>query len=243
LDRISFEIRKGEKLALVGESGEGKSTIVNLLLRFYEAQKGKIFINNYDISQVSQTSLHQNIAVVFQESLLFSGTIEENISYGKLGASKDEIIKAAKAANAYEFIEKLPQKFESLIGERGVKLSGGQKQRIAIARAILKDAPVIILDEATSSLDSKSEMMVQQGLDRLLNNRTSIIIAHRLSTISTADHILVLQGGKIAQYGSAKDLMIDKHGLYYKMVSLQRELLKTPSEERKRQLEKFDLVG
>lgn len=243
LEDISFSISANEKLALVGESGEGKSTIVNLLLRYYEPQKGKIVINNQNISSISQESLHQVIAVVFQESLLFSGSIMENIRYGKPKASRDEIIDAAQAANAHEFIKNLPEKYESLIGERGVKLSGGQKQRIAIARAILKNAPIIILDEATSSLDSKSEIQVQKGLDRLLQNRTSIIIAHRLSTISGADHILVIQKGKVAQYGKSGELLKDKEGLYHQMVSLQQTLTQMPDEEKIEKLQKFDLVG
>lgn len=243
LKNINFYINKNEKLALVGESGEGKSTIVNLLLRYYEPQKGKILINSQNIAGVTQESLCKNIAVVFQESLLFSGTVAENISYGKPGASKKKIIEAAKAANAHEFIVKLSKKYNSLIGERGVKLSGGQKQRIAIARAILKNAPIIILDEATSSLDSRSELQVQKGLDRLLTNRTSIIIAHRLSTISDADNILVLQNGMVSQYGPPTKLIRDKDGLYAQLINLQQQLLKIPTEERKRELEKFDLVG
>lgn len=242
LEGISFTIRSGEKFALVGESGQGKSTIANLLLRFYEPQAGVISINGQDISNVTQQSLHQQIAIVFQESLLFSGTIEENILYGKPGASKDEVIAAAKAANAHEFIEKLPNGYASTIGERGVKLSGGQKQRIAIARAILKDAPIIILDEATSSLDSRSELLVQQGLDHLLHNRTSIIIAHRLSTIANADRILVISEGKVAQYGTPHELLQDKKGIYAQLVSLQTKLLSTPS-VRKQKLKAFDLVS
>lgn len=241
LNNINFHIKPKEKLALVGESGQGKSTLVNLLLRYYEPQKGHIYINNQDISQISQASLHRNIAVVFQESLLFSGTIEENIRYGNLDASQKEIIEAAKAANAHEFINGLPDQYNSLVGERGVKLSGGQKQRISIARAMLKNAPIIILDEATSSLDSKSEIQVQKGLDRLLANRTSIIIAHRLSTIASADYILVIEKGTISQYGTAKTLLADRNGLYAQLVNLQRRLLITPETEEK--LQKFDLVG
>jgi len=243
LDHVTFEIHGNEKMALVGESGEGKSTLVNLILRYYEPQQGMILINGRDVSKVSQQSLRSNIAVVFQESLLFSGTIFENIRYGKPSATVEEVTEAAKAANAYEFISKLPHQFESVIGERGVKLSGGQKQRIAIARAMLKDAPIIILDEATSSLDSKSEVQVQQGLDRLLKNRTSIIIAHRLSTIAHANHILVLSKGKIAQYGTSRQLLADKKGLYAQMVSLQSKLLKMPSEERETKLREYDLIG
>lgn len=243
LSNINFRIKTGETLALVGESGQGKSTIVNLLLRYYEPQNGEICINGQDISEVMLASLHRNIAVVFQESLLFSGTVYENIQYGKPDASYDEIIAAAKAANAHEFIITLENGYHSLIGERGVKLSGGQKQRIAIARAILKNAKINILDEATSSLDSKSELAVQKGLEKLLTDRTSIIIAHRLSTISNADHILVIHKGKVAQYGTAKELLSKKTGLYSRMVALQQELLKAPSEEREKRLKEFDLIG
>ncbi len=243
LKGVSFAIYPGEKLALVGESGQGKSTIVSLLLRYYEPQKGSVVINGQDICSITQKSLHENIAVVFQESLLFSGTIRENIGYGKTGASDKEIIEASKAANAYEFITDLPDKLDTVIGERGVKLSGGQKQRIAIARAILKDAPIIILDEATSSLDSKAEVAVKTGLDRLLTNKTSIIIAHRLSTLSNADHILVIAEGRVAQYGKASELIRDPTGLYAQLVELQHQLLTAPSELKKKKLEQFDLIG
>jgi ATP-binding cassette subfamily B protein len=246
LKNISFGIQANEKFALVGESGQGKSTIVNLLLRYYQPQQGQILIGNQDISQVTQDSLHKQIAVVFQDSLLFSGTIMENILYGTPEATEEQAIAAAKAANAEEFIAKLPNGYQSIIGERGVKLSGGQKQRLSIARAMLKNAPIIILDEATSALDSKSELLVQEGLERLLRNRTAIIIAHRLSTIANADHILVIAEGKIAQYGSANQLIKDKHGLYAQLVKLQQRVAtgknKTP-EELEPELKKFDLVG
>lgn len=243
LNNVSFHIRPKAKFALVGESGQGKSTIVNLLLRFYEPQSGTIRVNGQDISTLTQQSLHRHIAVVFQESLLFSGTIAENITYAKPTATREEIQEAAKAANAHDFIHSLPQGYNSIVGERGVKLSGGQKQRIAIARAILADAPIIILDEATSSLDSKAEVEVQKGLDRLLSGRTCIIIAHRLSTIANADHILVLAGGKVAEQGTRKELLAKKDGLYKGLVELQSQLLKSPSEKKAARLKKFDLVG
>lgn len=243
LKNISFTVKNGERIALVGESGQGKSTIVNLLLRYYEPQKGVISINNQDISNITQDSLHSQFAVVFQESLLFSGTIYENIKYGKPDATEKEIINAAKAANAHSFIMEFPNQYKSMIGERGVKLSGGQKQRIAIARAIIKQAPIIILDEATSSLDSKAEIEVQKGLNELLKNKTSIIIAHRLSTIASADHLLVIENGKISQYGTHAELLKDKTGLYSQLVSLQETLLKAPSEEHKKKLEAFDIVS
>ncbi len=243
LHDVSFTVKKGEKFALVGESGEGKSTIANLIMRFYDPQQGAVFINGQDVRQVEQHSLRRIIAVVLQESLLFSGTILENIRYGKSEATEEEVIAAARAANAHEFIEKLPQGYKSVIGERGVKLSGGQKQRISIARAILKNAPLIILDEATSALDSRSELHVQKGLDALLRNRTSIIIAHRLSTIANADHILVLAKGKVAQYGTPRELLRETQGMYAQLVHLQSELLKAPSEQRNARLKQFDLVG
>lgn len=245
LDDVSFHIRQGAKFALVGESGQGKSTIVNLLLRFYQPQSGAIRISGQDIATVTQESLHRQIAVVFQESLLFSGTLLENIRYARPKATLAEVINAAKAANAHEFVDKLPDKYGSVVGERGVKLSGGQKQRIAIARAMLADTPIIILDEATSALDSRSELLVQEGLERLLRGRTSIIIAHRLSTISHADHILVLSGGKVAEQGTAQELLHKKQGLYKGLVELQSQLLKSPGEKEKKseRLKKFDLVG
>ncbi len=243
LHDISFSIQTGEKFALVGESGQGKSTIVNLLLRYYEPQQGTISLYGENIENVTQKSLHDQIAVVFQESLLFSGSIMDNIRYGKPEASDEMVIKAAKAANAHEFILGLPGGYQSTIGERGVKLSGGQKQRISIARAMIKNAPIIILDEATSSLDSKAEVEVQKGLEELLKGRTAIIIAHRLSTIASANHVLVLHGGRVAQYGSHAELLRDPKGLYAQLVSLQQRLLKAPSEDTKEKLATFDLVG
>ena len=240
---ISFTIKRGEKFALVGESGEGKSTIVNLLLRYYIPQEGSILISGKNISAITENSLHRQVAVVFQESLLFSGTIMDNIRYGKPDATDAEVVRAAKAANAHEFISGLEGGYSSMIGERGVKLSGGQKQRIAIARAIIKNAPIIILDEATSSLDSRAELEVQKGLHALMQNRTAIIIAHRLSTIASANHILVLANGKVAQYGSHGELLKEKNGLYAQLVSLQQRLLKAPTEATKEKLHSFDLVG
>ena len=243
LNNISFLISRGEKLALVGESGQGKSTLVNLLLRYYQPQKGVIKIFGKDISMVTKESLLKNVTVVFQESLLFSGTVYENIRYGKPDAARDEIINAAKAANAHEFILKFPKKYSSYIGERGIKLSGGQKQRIAISRAILKDAPIVVLDEATSSLDSRSEVLVQEGIKRLLKGRTSIIIAHRLSTIADSDKIAVLSGGRIVQFGPPAELLKDETGLYSRMINLQKKLMSATAEERENALKEYDLVG
>ncbi len=243
LKDVTFAIKRGQKLALVGESGQGKSTIVNLLLRYYTPQKGTIAVSGSDIAYVTQASLRTQVAVVFQESLLFSGSILENIRYGSPDATEEEVQKAAIAANAYEFIETLPDGLHSLIGERGVKLSGGQKQRIAIARAMLKDAPIIVMDEATSSLDSRSEVLVSRGLEKLMENRTSIIIAHRLSTIADADVVLVVADGKIAEYGSPKELLKNSSGRYSKMVSLQQKLMTATAEERTAALAEFDIVG
>lgn len=242
LNNVSFSIKRGEKLALVGESGQGKSTLVNLLLRYYKPQKGDIKIFGKDISTVTKHTLMENVTVVFQESLLFSGTIYENIAYGKANVTKAQVIEAAKAANAHEFIIKFQKKYNSLIGERGIKLSGGQKQRIAIARAILKDAPIVVLDEATSSLDSRSEVLVQEGIRRLLHGRTSIIIAHRLSTIADADKVAVIEGGRVVQFGPPKKLLKDERGLYFRMVKLQKRLLSATTQEREEALKEYDLV-
>ncbi|MEK7060867.1 MAG: ABC transporter ATP-binding protein [Patescibacteria group bacterium] len=243
LKDISFILKSGEKLALVGESGQGKSTLVNLILRYYVPHTGNITIQNQSIAEVTSESLRRQISIVFQDSLLFSGTVGENIRYGKPDASQREVEESAKLSNASEFIEKLSEKYETTIGERGVKLSGGQKQRLAIARAILHDAPIVILDEATSALDSKSELLVQQGLKRLIEGKTTIIIAHRLSTLSGVDKILVLSGGRIAQFGSPAVLLKEEKGLYAQMIELQKTLLGASDEERQKALEKFDLVG
>ncbi len=240
LSGISFTIAPGKKLALVGESGEGKSTLANLMLRFYELSSGAITIDGQNIDTVSQASLRKNIGVVFQEPQLFSGTLAENIKYANPKASEKDMIAAAKAANAYDFIKKLPKGFESEIGERGVKLSGGQKQRIAIARAILKNPPILILDEATSSLDSKAEHEVQQALEHLMQNRTTLIIAHRLSTISNVDTIVGLRGGKVAEIGTPSELAKKRGGLYAELLKLQTI---STTKAGKEQLKKFDLAG
>lgn len=217
---ITLNIRPSTKVGLVGHSGAGKSTIVNLLMRFADTNSGTIKISGHDIRDVSQASLREHISYVPQEPALFHRTIHENIAYGKPDASKDEVRKAAKQANALEFIDRLPHGFDTLVGERGVKLSGGQRQRIAIARAILKDAPILILDEATSALDSESEKLIQQSLEILMKGRTSIVIAHRLSTIAKLDRIIVLDNGKIAEDGSHKELL-KKNGIYAKLWSHQ----------------------
>jgi ATP-binding cassette subfamily B protein len=233
---MSFIAKPDSKLALVGESGEGKSTIVNLIMRLYEVNKGKVLIDNQDISLVTQQSLRKQIGVVFQEPALFSGTIKENIAYANTNASEEEIINAAKSANAHEFISKLKDKYSSEIGEKGLKLSGGQKQRIAIARALLKNAPILVLDEATSSLDSKSELLVQEALERLMRGRTTIIIAHRLSTISNVDQIITLKGGSIDEVGSPAQLA-KSGGIYSKLLNLQ----KGKTESAKKKLQEYEI--
>lgn len=218
---VSFTLQPDTKVALVGESGEGKTTITNLLMRLYEPQRGAVLIDGQNINAVTQESLRANIGVVFQEPALFSGTIRENISYGKPRATDKQIEAAAKAANAHEFVSKFEKGYETEIGERGLKLSGGQKQRIAIARALLKDAPILILDEATSSLDSKSEAMVQEALQRLMKGRTTLIIAHRLSTISHVDQIITIAGGKVDEVGSPEELA-RTDGIYAQLLKLQQ---------------------
>jgi len=217
---VDFHVAPDTKVALVGESGQGKTTLTNLLLRLYEVNDGQIRIDGQSVDDVTQASLRHNIGVVFQEPALFSGTIRENIAYANPNASHDDIVAAAKAANAHEFIEKLEDSYDTQIGERGLKLSGGQKQRIAIARALLKDAAILILDEATSSLDSKSEHMVQEALERLMKGRTTLIIAHRLSTIQNVDTVVTLQDGKVAEMGSPKELA-ESGGIYAQLLKLQ----------------------
>ncbi len=224
-DNFSMTIHGGERVGLVGESGSGKTTLTKLLLRLADIQEGTIRIDGQDISKVTQVSLRKQIAYVPQEPLLFHRTIAENISYGRPDASMDEIIKAAKEANAYNFIQKLPKGFDTVTGERGVKLSGGQKQRVAIARAILTDAPILVLDEATSALDSESERLIQEALANLMKDRTSIVIAHRLSTVASLDRIVVLKDGKITESGTHDDL-ISKDGEYAKLWERQTNAFK-----------------
>ena len=220
VDGISFHIEKGEFVVIVGPSGAGKTTIANLLPRFYETSEGRILIDGHDIRTVTLKSLREQIGIVPQETVLFNGTIFENILYGRLNATEDDVIAAAKAANAHEFIAKIPDKYQAQIGERGAKLSGGQRQRIAIARAILKNPRILILDEATSALDSESEKLVQQALDKLMVGRTSFVIAHRLSTVQRADKIVVLEKGAIIETGT-HDELIASGGLYSKLHKVQ----------------------
>jgi ATP-binding cassette, subfamily B, bacterial len=235
---VTFAVKTGSKLALVGESGEGKTTLTNLLLRFYEPQAGEILIDGQNIVDVTQKSLREQIAVVFQEPALFSGTVRENIAYARPDATHRAITDAAKAANAHEFTKKLPSGYDTEIGERGVRLSGGQKQRIAIARALLKNAPILILDEATSSLDSKAEAQVQEALENLMRGRTTLIIAHRLSTIAHVDTIVTLRNGKVDETGPPSKLAKTK-GIYAELLQLQMGA----TEAAKKRLKEFELVG
>jgi subfamily B ATP-binding cassette protein MsbA len=197
LHGVTFEAERGKVVALVGPSGAGKTTIANVLPRFFDIQGGRITVDGYDIRHVQLKSWRDQIGIVLQEPILFSTTIRENIAYGRLTATQEEIEAVARAANASEFIEQLPQGYDTLVGERGVKLSGGQRQRIAIARALLRNPRLLILDEATSSLDNESEYLVQQALERLMKDRTTIVIAHRLSTVQNADKIVVIEKGRI----------------------------------------------
>lgn len=222
LKEVTFTARPGQVIALVGPSGAGKSTLVNLIPRFYDVGNGRITIDNYDIRDVQVLSLRQQIGIVPQETILFSDTVEANIRYGKLDATQDEIEDAARAANAHDFIiHDLPDGYATMVGERGVKLSGGQRQRVAIARAILKDPRILILDEATSSLDSESEGLVQEALERLMKGRTSFVIAHRLSTVQNADWVLVLEGGRVVEQGTHATLLANPVGLYTRLHQMQ----------------------
>ncbi len=223
LKGVSFDANAGEKIAIVGPSGAGKSTIASLILKFYSLQNGAILFDGKNIDELSVTDIRNQVAIVPQDVILFGGTIKENIAYGKLSATDNEIMEAAKKANAHQFVSGFPEGYETVVGERGVKLSGGQRQRIAIARALLKDPVILILDEATSSLDSESEKLVQEALEILMKNRTSIIIAHRLSTIREADKIIVLENGQIIESGTHKELSQIEDGLYKRLSSLQFE--------------------
>jgi subfamily B ATP-binding cassette protein MsbA len=220
LKDISLHVKVGEVIALVGMSGAGKTSLVNLLPRFYDVEKGQILIDGCDIRKVTVKSLRDQIALVTQQTILFNDTVRNNIAYGNLACSDQEIIEAAKAANAHDFIQKLPQGYETIIGEQGVKLSGGERQRLSIARALLKNAPILILDEATSSLDSDSETEVQNALERLMKGRTVFVIAHRLSTIRNATRIVALSDGQIVEQGTHEELMT-LHGEYRRLYDLQ----------------------
>lgn len=221
LKNVSFNVEKGKQIAIVGPSGAGKSTIAGLVFRFYDPESGYITIDGKKLNDYELSQIRNQMAIVPQEVMLFGGTIKENIEYGKPGATNEEIFEAAKKANALEFIEGFPEKFETLVGDRGIQLSGGQKQRIAIARAILKNPSILVLDEATSALDSESERLVQEALERLMQGRTSIVIAHRLSTIKNADTIIVLDNGKIKEKGTHAELVKKDNGIYKNLSTLQ----------------------
>ena len=221
LDKMSFDIKHGQTTAFVGSSGAGKSTIAKLILRFYEPQSGQLLFDDKPASTYTLKELRQQIAIVPQDVLLFGDSIKNNIAYGNPEASFEDIQNAAIQANAHDFIMSFPDQYNTQVGERGVQLSGGQKQRIAIARAVLKDPVVLILDEATSSLDNESELLVQDALDNLMKNRTSVVIAHRLSTIKKADQILVIEDGKVTSKGNHESLLADQEGLYHKLINIQ----------------------
>jgi len=220
LRNFSVAVNPGEVIALVGPSGAGKSTIIGLLNRFYDPQAGSILIDGHDIRTVTQESLHANMALVDQETFLFNSSIRDNIRYGSRHAADDAVENAARQAYADEFIRQLPEGYDTIIGDRGLRLSGGQRQRICIARAILRDAPILMLDEATSALDTESEAMVQQALGNLMCNRTTFVIAHRLSTVMHADRILVLEDGQLQESGSHQQLL-EKGGLYKRLYEIQ----------------------
>jgi len=229
LKNLSFDLKKGQTLALVGKSGSGKSTVASLLMRFYGTDSGSISTGAYNVRDLDLQSWRKSLALVPQDVLLFGGTIGENISYGKTDATEEEIIQAAKEANAWEFISQFPEGLETKVGDRGIQLSGGQRQRVAIARALLKDPQLLILDEATSALDSESERLVQEALERLMKGRTSVVIAHRLSTIRKAHQIVVMDQGSIVERGNHDDLM-SQDGAYAELVKLQ-DILRSDVEE------------
>jgi len=227
LKDLSLSANNGEQVAIVGPSGAGKSTIASLLLHFYEPDSGTIYFDERPAREFPLSQLRRQMAVVPQDVMLFGGSIRENIAYGKPGATDEEIIAAAKNANAHEFVKNFPEQYDTIVGERGIKLSGGQRQRVAIARAILKDPAILILDEATSSLDSESEQLVQEALENLMKGRTSFVIAHRLSTIRNADKIVLIDKGIVSEAGTHAELM-NLNGLYRKLNEMQFD---------------FDLVG
>jgi ABC-type multidrug transport system fused ATPase/permease subunit len=224
LEQIDLEIPANSVVALVGPTGVGKTTLASLIPRFYDVTAGAMTLDGIDIRNIALKSLREQISIVLQDVFLFHGTVRENILFGRLNATDEEMQEAARVANAEEFIARLPEGYDTLIGERGVKLSGGQKQRLAIARAVLKDAPILILDEATSSVDTETELLIQQALERLMVGRTTVIIAHRLSTIRNADKIVVLDGKHIVEQGTHEDLMHIEGGLYRHLNGVQMNI-------------------
>jgi ATP-binding cassette, subfamily B, bacterial len=234
LSDVSFSVETGDRVAIVGPTGAGKTTLINLLVRFYDPQSGRITIDGVDIRKLKLASLREQIALVLQEPLLFTGTIAENIRYGKLDATMDEVVAAARAAGAHEFIERLPQGYETELGERGAQLSGGERQRVSIARAFVKDAPLLILDEPTSSIDSRTEGVILDALEELMDGRTSFMVSHRLSTVRDADLILVLQDGHIAEQGTHQTLL-ERNGVY-------RQLHDAQTRERRRRRPTVDAI-
>ena len=223
LHSVSFTMAPGEVVALVGPSGAGKTSIANLICRFYDPVKGHVLVDGYNLRSIKLTSLRRQVAVVLQDSFLFNNTVAENLNYGQPDATRHELIAAARAANAHDFIMQLPDGYDTEVGERGVKLSGGQKQRLALARAILANPRILILDEATSSVDAEAEYQIQQALERVLKGRTALVIAHRLSTIRNADKIIVLDRGRIAEVGNHAELM-RRGGLYNQLYQRQMEM-------------------
>ena len=225
---VSFSIKKGEMIGVVGHSGAGKSTLINLVMRLYDPTSGSVRIDGHDLREISQFSLRSQVGVVLQETFLFNGSVLDNIRYAKPEATFEDVVRAAKVANCHEFITRLPDGYNTVVGERGYNLSGGERQRVAIARAILHDPKIIILDEATASLDTQTEKQIRDALARLTEGHTTIAIAHRLSTLSGADRLLVLDKGRVAEIGTHNELLARK-GVYYKLVMAQRQTAKLAS--------------
>jgi ATP-binding cassette subfamily B protein len=233
LRNINIDVSPGEIIGLVGQTGSGKSTVVKLLARFYDPTRGRILLDAHDLREIRLADLRTHMGMVLQDTFLFTGSLRDNISYGVPGATNEEVIEAARAANAHDFIMDLPDAYDTYTGERGVGLSGGEKQRIAIARAILKDPAILILDEATSAVDTATEAMIQEALDNLMRGRTTFAIAHRLSTLKNADRLVVLQEGEIAEMGTHEELLSRPKGIYRDLVEIQDLLSGAPELQQK----------